>query len=303
MPTLSPTATNDEPPTIETTTPADGAEAVPLTADITLTFAETVTVSGDWFTLDCQSSGLRRPSLNNIVVWGGPQAYTLDPEADFAQGENCNLTIWKEQVVDQDGSADGMVADYSITFTTIEVLAETALSVYLPLVLKQPPPTPPDLIIDNLLVSGGGVTIVVKNQGGRSVVDAFWVDAYINPDSPPTQVNQRWEDLGDEGLVWGVVPPAIPIAPGGTLTLTLNGDYYVGPPTSQASLPLTVGTAVYAQVDSVNFETDYGNVAEGDEGNNIAGPVGVTVTARPLMTWTAVGEPPVFEERQLPHRK
>jgi hypothetical protein len=114
------------------------------------------------------------------------------------------------------------------------------------------------------VVSSEAVTVVVKNQGGQPVVDAFWVDVYINPALPPTQVNQQWHALGAEGLVWGIVTPAIPLAPGQALTLTLSDAYYAGPPTTQVSWPLRPGSAIYAQVDSVNFATNYGNVLERD---------------------------------------
>ncbi len=133
--------------------------------------------------------------------------------------------------------------------------------------------TIPDLVIKNLLASSDAVTVVVTNQGNAAVADAFWVDAYVNPTTPPTGVNQRWEDLGTQGVAWGVVVPALPLAPSQVLTLTLGGNYYFGPPVSNISLPLPAGSVVYAQVDSVNFATTYGNVAEGNEANNISGPV------------------------------
>ena len=63
------------------------------------------------------------------------------------------------------------------------------------------------------------------NQGDAYVTDEFWVDVYINPDPAPTAVNQIWEDLADEGLVWGVTAGALPLAPGEAITLTVGGDH------------------------------------------------------------------------------
>jgi len=42
------------------------------------------------------------------------------------------------------------------------------------------------------------------------------------PQPPPTRVNQTWDQLGDEGLVWGVTAAALPLAPGEAITLTVG---------------------------------------------------------------------------------
>ena len=74
------------------------------------------------------------------------------------------------------------------TYTATPTVEEsTPTKIYLPLIVKSPRLTLPDLIIDSLLVSSDAVTVVVRNQGDQSVVDAFWVDVYINPDPPMTE--------------------------------------------------------------------------------------------------------------------
>jgi hypothetical protein len=154
--------------------------------------------------------------------------------------------------------------------------------VFLPVLLKdatppEPPPPPPpgDLTVSNLVATSSGVTVTVTNQGAGPVVDAFWVDVYINPNPPPTGVNQVWPDLSDQGLVWGVegAPPFL--NPGESITLTIGGQYYFGPPFSSFSPPLAPGTPIYAQVDSFNLATNFGNVPETDEGNNITSTVSI----------------------------
>ncbi|MCB0162597.1 MAG: DUF11 domain-containing protein [Anaerolineae bacterium] len=133
----------------------------------------------------------------------------------------------------------------------------------------------PDLIVDELAVTATEVSVTIKNIGTEAVIDGFWVDLYLDPDPPPTQVNQRWEDVGAEGLVWGVAGPAI--LPGQSVTLTLNHPAY-DPTRSHVTLPIPPGTPVYAQVDSINLLTDFGGVLELHElangpYNNILGPV------------------------------
>lgn len=68
---------------------------------------------------------------------------------------------------------------------------------------------------------------------------------------PPTAVNQIWQMVAAEGLVWGIEGAALPLLPGQTLTLTIGDAYYFSS-VSVFSGVLAPGTAVYAQVDSAN---------------------------------------------------
>jgi uncharacterized repeat protein (TIGR01451 family) len=135
----------------------------------------------------------------------------------------------------------------------------------------------PDLVVEAIYVTATDVQIVIKNQGDAAVVDAFWVDVYIDPQPAPRAVNQTWSDLADAGCVWGVSSSALPLQPGETLTLSL-GDAYYWEELSAISWPLPSGTPVYAQADSFNPGVDYGNVLEdhemtNDPYNNVAGPI------------------------------
>ena len=133
--------------------------------------------------------------------------------------------------------------------------------VYLPLVLK-PGVVAPDLVVESLIATTEAITVVIQNQGNGPVLDAFWVDVYINPHTVPTTVNQAWYQLGEQGLVWGVT--TLPIQPNETITLTV-GDGAYWPSLSQFSPPLVLESSVYAQVDSVNLNSSYGGVLELDE--------------------------------------
>ncbi len=148
--------------------------------------------------------------------------------------------------------------------------------IYLPLVSRNAL-VAPDLIVQNLVVTNRSVQVVIKNQGNAPVNDEFWVDVYINPNPTPTHVNQVWWMLGEEGLVWGIKAPALPIQAGGVMTLTIGDRYYTST-LSTFSGWIPNGTPVYAQVDAVNMDTTYGGVLESHEilngfYNNIVGPV------------------------------
>ncbi|MEM7343856.1 MAG: DUF11 domain-containing protein, partial [Chloroflexota bacterium] len=123
----------------------------------------------------------------------------------------------------------------------------------------------PDLIVDSITANSSGVTVVVKNLGPAPVIDAFWIDAYINPSSTPTQ-NQIWPNIASHGLVWGIDGSSgvLPLGVNQTLTLTKDGaHYYASLSSFPASLP--AGSSVWAQVDSINLSTSYGNVQESHE--------------------------------------
>jgi len=170
----------------------------------------------------------------------------------------------------------------------------------------------PDLVVENVQVTSDSVRVVIKNQGDGPVLpaDAFWVDLYVDPDPVPTAVNQTWDILCDQGIVWGVTAPALPLEPGGTLTLTIGDDYHWE---NYSYFPgaLPPGTPIYVQVDSADVQTTYGAVLEkheimGEPYNNIAGPVpstgGVAGEAQVAGPRAATGDLRWDEDSGLPSR-
>ena len=75
----------------------DGATSVALASDIAITFSEAVDVTDPWFTISCTGSG-----GHTAAVSGGPTAFTLNPDADFGNGETCTVTVTAANVADQD---------------------------------------------------------------------------------------------------------------------------------------------------------------------------------------------------------
>jgi predicted extracellular nuclease len=122
--TASPTnACGDSAPAVSSTTPANGALGVPVSSDVTIGFTEPVNVTGSWFTIACGTSGDHTASVS-----GGPSSFTLDPDADFVQGETCTVTVLAAQVTDQDAvdPPDNMAADHVFSFTTFAPPPEIA---------------------------------------------------------------------------------------------------------------------------------------------------------------------------------
>jgi len=104
----------DAPPSVSSTDPAAGATGVLRDANVTIDFSEPVAVAGSWFSISCSTSGSHAATQS-----GGPQSFTLDPDADFAFSETCTVTILASQVTDQDADdpPDSMESDHTFGFT------------------------------------------------------------------------------------------------------------------------------------------------------------------------------------------
>jgi subtilisin-like proprotein convertase family protein len=226
--------------------------------------------------------GIKAAWLSVVAPNGGGMAYPLGltdagtlytwaytDTADFVlEG---TYTLWIE-ALDEAGNR-GVAGPFELTMTAPNL-------VYLPLVQNnyKAEPLAPDLVVADIAPTDDGrMRVVIKNEGSAPVNEAFWVDVYVNPNPAPTGVNQIWNDLASQGLVWGVTEDALPLEPGDILALTV-GDAYYWPEYSRVSWPIPTSTPVYAQVDSANAGTTYGAVLEthemsGGAYNNIAGPV------------------------------
>jgi methionine-rich copper-binding protein CopC len=106
--------TLDTPPTVASTAPSSGMINVPVNSDITINFSENVTVTPTWFTITCTLSG-----AHTGVVTGGAQNYVINPDTDLFAGESCTVTVYASQIVDQDGVASNMAANYVFNFNTV----------------------------------------------------------------------------------------------------------------------------------------------------------------------------------------
>jgi uncharacterized protein len=105
----------DAAPFVGSTSPANGAAEVVESTNITVNFSEPVVVAAGWYSIACATSGAHTATQS-----GGPQSYTLDPDADFATGESCTVTVDASKVtdVDADDPPDTMAANHVFGFTT-----------------------------------------------------------------------------------------------------------------------------------------------------------------------------------------
>jgi predicted extracellular nuclease len=127
---ITPGAANacvDAAPAVASTFPLAGATDFPVNGDLTVTFSEPVNVTGVWFNLSCSVSG-----SVSAVVSGGPAAFTLNPDSDLIAGETCTLTVFAADVTDQDvdDPPDNMEADFTLSFSTLNVCALPYTPIY-----------------------------------------------------------------------------------------------------------------------------------------------------------------------------
>ncbi|MGH7451410.1 MAG: Ig-like domain-containing protein, partial [bacterium] len=115
----------DQPPSVLTTIPTNGATGVAIDASITINFNEAVNVTGSWFMIGGSSSG-----SHGATVSGGPQNFILNPNVDFSENETVTVTVFAANVTDQDANdpPDNMTADYTFSFTTIAVASSVVIN-------------------------------------------------------------------------------------------------------------------------------------------------------------------------------
>ena len=151
-------------------------------------------------------------------------------------------------------------------------------AVFLPLVMT---PGYPDLVVNSVTVTGDNdVEIVISNNGSAAVTDEFWVELYIgllDSSTPPTQVNDIWQNFSPQGAAWAITTAALPLEPGDSLTLHVNDAYFTAL-YSDMSGSIGNSTPLYVQVDSASITNTYGGVLESHEQdggtyNNVFGPV------------------------------
>jgi hypothetical protein len=225
--------TGENAPAVQATSPTNGATGVVRNTNVLVSFTEPVTVSDGWFSISCTSSG-----THTATVSGGPQAYTLDPDADFAFSETCTVTVYASGVSDVDlvDPPDHPDSDYAFSFTAeaapIEIHDIQGASHRSPLV--------------GTTVSGVAGIVTAKLGNGfymqdptPDANDATSEAIFVFTSSAPT-VN-----VGDDVRVSGVVTE---FRPGGSGSTNLTTTELTSPTITASSsgnvlpLPIVIGT-------------------------------------------------------------
>jgi hypothetical protein len=94
---------------------------VPYDATISVDFSEPVDVVGAWYDITCASG---QHNDGTVASYNGFKGYHITPNVSFQFGEQCTVTILKDQVHDQDlddsgPDTDTLFADYTWSFTVV----------------------------------------------------------------------------------------------------------------------------------------------------------------------------------------
>ena len=109
-------------PSVSGTDPTTNATIAPYDSSITVDFSEPVDAVGAWYNITCTATGLHNDATvahtNDFKTW----AFT--PNTTFQFGEQCTVTINKDQIHDQDTDdstpgTDTLSADYVWSFTVV----------------------------------------------------------------------------------------------------------------------------------------------------------------------------------------
>ncbi len=105
-------------PLVLATDPRPAGINAPRDATIAITFTEPVDVIGVWFDISCTVTG-QHDSATTAV---SGQQHFITPNVDFLAGEQCTVTLFKDQIFDQDvddagPNTDTLPANYTWSFT------------------------------------------------------------------------------------------------------------------------------------------------------------------------------------------
>jgi endonuclease G len=106
-------------PLVLSTDPRTNGANAPRDATVAVTFTEAVDVVGSWFDITCASSGQHNSATFASDLQG--QVQYITPNDNFQAGEQCTVTIYKDQIHDQDlndfgPNTDTLPANYVWSF-------------------------------------------------------------------------------------------------------------------------------------------------------------------------------------------
>lgn len=197
----------DDPPTVSSTNPSDGATGVAIDATVTVTFSEDVTFNN---TADYVCNGIS--SSFSVTPTGGPTTWTITPSSPLANDESCTVTITNLDVSDMDGTFDQMVADYQFSFTTAGAASPAS-----------------ELLLSEIVVTPTTGEFIEIYNPGASIIDlsnVYLTDATYSGGSDYYYNIVTGSDLGGGGFgdFHARFPSGATIAAGTYQTVALNGS-------------------------------------------------------------------------------
>ena len=109
-------------PWVAFTDPNTNDTNVPFDATMSITFSEAMDVVDTWYDINCSVTGAHNSAT--VASTNGFKTYAVTPNTSFRFGEQCTVTIFKEQVHDQDlddstAGTDSLPENYTWSFTVV----------------------------------------------------------------------------------------------------------------------------------------------------------------------------------------
>ncbi|WKZ44184.1 MAG: ExeM/NucH family extracellular endonuclease [Anaerolineales bacterium] len=236
-------SSGDTAPSVSSTTPANGALNVAVDSDILVNFSEDVAVSGSWFDVSCGTSG-----AHTAVVSGGPQNFTLNPDADFANSETCTVTVMSALVSDTDANdpPDTMSADYAFSFNTVS--APVVVSLVINEIDYDQPSTDTAEFVEIKNTGASPVnldpySLVFINGNGGATYDTIDLpninlaagDYFVVCANTATVQNCDLDDSPDTDFIQNGAPDAVALMQGASVVDTVSYEGNTGAPYTEGS--------------------------------------------------------------------
>ncbi|MBO0798812.1 MAG: DNA/RNA non-specific endonuclease, partial [Blastocatellia bacterium] len=212
---LGPWVANTDPITNGTNTPYDDT--------ISVDFSEPVNVVGAWYNISCSVSGLHNSAT--VASYNGSTGFHITPNTGFQFGESCTVTIFKDQVHDQDlddsePNTDTLLEDYVWSFTVVEAGAPAPYPPSVHLTMGNPSNASPSLSDPNnyLMMKPTYALSYNKDKGTPNWVswhlDQSWIGTLARVDTfradpaiPPDWYRVQSTDFFSTGFDRGHMTP------------------------------------------------------------------------------------------------
>ncbi|MFQ3684491.1 SdrD B-like domain-containing protein, partial [Roseiflexus sp.] len=269
---------------------------------------ETQRIAGVQVTLTITPTGLGAPlTFSTATDTSGNYTFSNLPPGTFvvtftkpAGYFDIATRAGSDPTIDSDAPVATGTLGAGQSLTAIDAGYRTQTRIFLPLIVA--PATPPDLVVEEFTITPAKtsytagepvlITVKVKNVGGSPTTIGFWVDLYINPSTPPSAPNTRWNDVCGispcYGIAWYVNQS---LAPGQSITLTSAPGQFAGPQSVWPGHFASGANSLYVYVDSFNPPVPTGAIAESNEANNRAQITGFIVTGTTLSGGAESGAP------------
>lgn len=168
-------------PWVSFTDPNEGGVNAPFDATMSITFSEATDVVGSWYDITCTATGQHNSAT--VASSNGFKTYAITPNVSFQFSESCTVTIYKDQVHDQDlddstAGTDTIPENYVFSFLVVAPGDPAPYGPEVHLDMGNPSNAVADLLQpNNYLMQKPGFSVSYNRDRGT----ANWVSWHLDP--------------------------------------------------------------------------------------------------------------------------